>query len=56
MARATESQEQPLVDPGAGNRKMEGFGRPLTVLVFLCMVAGTALGRVAPGFARSPSL
>jgi ACR3 family arsenite transporter len=32
---------------------MQGFERLLTVWVFLCMVAGIALGRVAPGLARS---
>jgi len=32
---------------------MQGFERLLTVWVFLCMIAGIALGRVAPGLARS---
>ncbi|MBW2314840.1 MAG: ACR3 family arsenite efflux transporter [Deltaproteobacteria bacterium] len=32
---------------------MQGFERLLTVWVFLCMVAGIALGRIAPGLARS---
>jgi ACR3 family arsenite transporter len=53
MTTTTKPQEQPLVDPGTGKRQMEGFGRLLTVWVILCMVAGIALGRVAPGFARS---
>jgi ACR3 family arsenite transporter len=53
MASATESREPPLVDPGAGNRKMGGFERFLTVWVLLCMIAGIALGRIAPGLARS---
>ncbi len=32
---------------------MRGFERLLTVWVFLCMVAGIALGRIAPGLSRS---
>jgi len=32
---------------------MQGFERLLTLWVFLCMVGGIALGRVAPGLARS---
>jgi ACR3 family arsenite transporter len=32
---------------------MEGFEKLLSLWVFLCMLAGIALGRVAPGFARS---
>jgi ACR3 family arsenite transporter len=32
---------------------MQGFERLLTVWVFLCMIAGIALGRIAPGIARS---
>ena len=32
---------------------MQGFERLLTVWVFLCMIAGIALGRIAPGLARS---
>jgi ACR3 family arsenite transporter len=32
---------------------MQGFERYLTLWVFLCMVGGIALGRIAPGLARS---
>jgi ACR3 family arsenite transporter len=37
----------------SGDRRMQGFERLLTLWVFLCMAAGIALGRVAPGFART---
>jgi ACR3 family arsenite transporter len=53
MATAAESQKQSLEDGGTGERRIHGFERLLTVWVFLCMVGGIALGRVAPGFARS---
>jgi ACR3 family arsenite transporter len=52
-ASPTESKQQLPVGPEAGNRKMEGFERLLTVWVFLCMFAGITIGRIAPGFARS---
>lgn len=35
------------------DRRMDGFERLLTLWVFLCMVAGIALGRVAPDLART---
>ena len=35
------------------DRRMHGFERLLTLWVFLCMVAGIALGRVAPDLART---
>jgi ACR3 family arsenite transporter len=37
-------------------RRMQGFERYLTLWVFLCMVAGIALGRIAPQLARSLDL
>jgi ACR3 family arsenite transporter len=40
---------EPLNTP----RRMHGFERLLTLWVFLCMAAGIALGRIAPGFART---
>jgi ACR3 family arsenite transporter len=53
MATAAESRSQPPEGTGTGERRIEGFERLLTVWVFLCMVGGIALGRVAPGLARS---
>jgi ACR3 family arsenite transporter len=35
------------------DRQMHGFERLLTLWVLLCMAAGIALGRIAPGLARS---
>ena len=35
------------------DRRMQGFERLLSLWVFLCMVVGIALGRVAPELARS---
>jgi len=52
-ATTGESRNQSADDSGTGERKMQGFERLLTLWVFLCMVGGIALGRVAPGFARS---
>jgi ACR3 family arsenite transporter len=40
-------------EPETADRRMRGFERLLTLWVFLCMVVGIALGRVAPGLARS---
>ena len=37
----------------SSNRRMHGFERLLTLWVLLCMGAGIALGRIAPGLARS---
>jgi len=51
-----ETTSGPLQGPGeaqATDRRMQGFERLLTVWVFLCMVVGIALGRVAPGLARA---
>ncbi len=53
MTTATQPEEAPLADSSTSNRQMHGFERLLTVWVFLCMVAGIALGRIAPGLARS---
>jgi ACR3 family arsenite transporter len=53
MANAAESQQQALAGSKPGERRIEGFERLLTVWVFLCMGAGIALGRIAPGLARS---
>lgn len=39
--------------PEAEDRRMQGFERLLTLWVFLCMVAGIALGRIAPELART---
>lgn len=38
---------------GSDRRQMEGFERLLTLWVFLCMIAGILLGRVAPDLART---
>ncbi len=53
MATAAEPQEPSPEDTGTGERKIQGFERLLTLWVFLCMVGGIVLGRIAPGFARS---
>jgi ACR3 family arsenite transporter len=37
----------------SSNRRMHGFERLLTLWVLLCMGAGIALGRIAPGLART---
>lgn len=48
-SRERAGQESEVVT----GRRMQGFERLLTLWVFLCMVAGIALGRIAPGLARS---
>jgi len=53
MTTAPQPQEATHADSSTSNRRMQGFERLLTVWVFLCMVAGIALGRIAPGLARS---
>jgi ACR3 family arsenite transporter len=53
MAAPPQSSDGAPGDDAVGDRHMQGFERLLTVWVFLCMVAGIALGRVAPGLARS---
>ncbi len=40
-------------EPGPADRRMHGFERLLSVWVLLCMAVGVALGRIAPGLARS---
>lgn len=47
------TRDEAIDASGSGERRMEGFERLLTLWVFLCMVGGVALGRMAPGFARS---
>jgi ACR3 family arsenite transporter len=49
----TEPREETTRNESSGDRRMEGFERLLTIWVLLCMVAGVALGRLAPGLARS---
>ena len=46
-----EDQVRDGIEPE--DRRMHGFERLLTVWVFLCMLAGIALGRVAPDLART---
>ena len=53
MTSATQPEGATLGDPSTTDRRMQGFERLLTLWVFLCMAAGIALGRVAPGLARS---
>jgi ACR3 family arsenite transporter len=53
MTTSTQPQESTFGDKSTSNRRIRGFERLLTVWVFLCMVAGIALGRIAPGLARS---
>jgi ACR3 family arsenite transporter len=48
-----ERAEQVVIAETPTDRRMQGFERLLTVWVLLCMVVGIALGRVAPGLARS---
>lgn len=50
MDAATRSE--PGAEPDS-HRRMQGFERLLTLWVLLCMIAGIALGRFAPGLARS---
>jgi len=42
-----------MSDQESSNRRMHGFERLLTLWVLLCMGAGIALGRIAPGLART---
>jgi len=53
MTTANQPQEATPAGSATSSRRMQGFERLLTVWVFLCMIAGIALGRVAPGLARS---
>jgi len=53
MSETTASPEPRLDEADGADRRMHGFERLLTLWVFLCMVAGIALGRIAPGVARS---
>jgi ACR3 family arsenite transporter len=53
VTTATQPQEPTLDHASTTDRRMQGFERLLTLWVFLCMAAGIALGRVAPGLARS---
>ena len=49
MDSTTAAPEPRLDEPATADRRMHGFERLLTLWVFLCMVAGITLGRVAPG-------
>ena len=42
-----------MSERGGSDRRMHGFERLLTLWVLLCMGAGIALGRIAPGLARA---
>jgi ACR3 family arsenite transporter len=53
MTSAAQPEEPMLGEQSTADRRIQGFERLLTVWVFLCMVAGIVLGRVAPGVARS---
>jgi ACR3 family arsenite transporter len=53
MDTASRPEQQPFDEQATTDRRMQGFERLLTVWVFLCMVAGVVLGRVAPELARS---
>ncbi len=53
MTTGTQPQGSTNGESATSKRRMQGFERLLTVWVFLCMVAGIALGRMAPGLARS---
>jgi ACR3 family arsenite transporter len=51
VTTATRRRKQTLVEHESTDRQMKGFERLLTVWVLLCMVAGIALGRIAPKLA-----
>ena len=53
MTTATQPQGSTPGNASTTDRRLQGFERLLTLWVLLCMVAGIALGRIAPGFARS---
>jgi arsenite transporter len=53
MTTENQPQDPTPDDASTSNRRMQGFERLLTVWVFLCMIVGIALGRMAPGLARS---
>ena len=53
MTTATQPQESTPGNASTTDRRLQGFERLLTLWVFLCMIAGIALGRIAPGLARS---
>ena len=53
MSTAASSGGQPVDEQDAADRHMHGFERLLTLWVFLCMIAGIAIGRIAPGLAHS---
>jgi len=53
MDGTTTPEEPTTSQPEGSDRRIHGFERLLTVWVLLCMAAGIALGRIAPGFARA---
>ncbi len=53
MEASAPPEERTISGQGNSDRRMHGFERLLTLWVVLCMGAGIALGRIAPGLART---